>query len=214
MVREDDIRITTYVDDAAGWVAFLRARPNAGPIFILGHSEGALIATLAAQKTDVAGLILVAGAGESASISIARQLADAGVPERLQKDLQRISESLGRGVAVSEVPPELLALYRPSVQPYLMSWLPLDPAAELGRVGAPVLIVQGTHDLQIQVADARRLAAEKAGSELIVIAGMNYVLRDAPEDRAANIATYSAFDMPLSPKLIPAIAQFIGAHAH
>jgi pimeloyl-ACP methyl ester carboxylesterase len=212
-MREDDVRIKTYVDDAVGWLAFLRARPNAGQIFILGHSEGALIATLAAEQADVAGLILVAGAGEPAGKIIARQLSDAGVPDHLQDASKKISESLTRGVPVSDVPPELLALYRSSVQPYLMSWLPLDPAAELAKIAVPVLIAQGTHDLQIGVGDAQRLAAAKANSSLVIIAGMNHVLREAPEERAANFAIYSAFDKPLAPDLVPAIALFIEAHA-
>lgn len=212
VMREEDLRIQTYVDDAIGWLAFLGARQDAGPLFILGHSEGALIATLAAQRADVAGVILVAGAGEPAAELIARQLSDAGVPEHLQTESKRISQSLARGVAVADVPPELAALYRASAQPYLMSWLPLDPAAELARVKAPALIVQGTHDLQIRVEDAQRLAAGP-NSKFVLIEAMNHVLREAPKERAANLAIYGAFDKPLAPELVPAIASFIEAHA-
>lgn len=211
-MREEDLRIQTYVDDAIGWLAFLGARQDTGPLFILGHSEGALIATLAAQRMDVAGVILVAGAGEPAAQLIARQLSDAGVPEHLQTESKRISQSLARGVAVADVPPELAALYRASVQPYLMSWLPLDPAAELARLTAPALIVQGTHDLQIRVEDAQRLAAGP-NSKFVLIEAMNHVLREAPKERAANLAIYGAFDKPLAPELVPAIASFIEAHA-
>lgn len=212
VMREEDLRIQTYVDDAIGWLAFLGARQDTGPLFILGHSEGALIATLAAQRADVAGVILVAGAGEPAAELIARQLSDAGVPEHLQTESKRISQSLARGVAVADVPPELAALYRASAQPYLMSWLPLDPAAELARVKAPALIVQGTHDLQIRVEDAQRLAAGP-NSKFVLIEAMNHVLREAPKERAANLAIYGAFDKPLAPELVPAIASFIEAHA-
>lgn len=212
-MREEDLRIQTYVDDAIGWMALLRARQDTGPIFILGHSEGALIATLAAQRVDVAGVILVAGAGEPAAALIGRQLSDAGVPEHLQTESKRISQSLARGVAVADVPLELTALYRASVQPYLMSWLQLDPATELARVKAPALIVQGTHDLQIRVEDAQRLAAGQPNSKLVSIEAMNHVLREAPKERAANLAIYGAFDQPLAPELVPAIASFIEAHA-
>ncbi len=211
-MREEDLRIQTYVDDAIGWLAFLGARQDTGPLFILGHSEGALIATLAAQRVKVAGIILVAGAGEPAAALIARQLSDAGVPEHLQTQSKRISQSLARGVAVADVPPELAALYRASAQPYLMSWLPLDPAAELARLTAPALIVQGTHDLQIRVEDAQRLAAGP-NSKFVLIEAMNHVLREAPKERAANLAIYGAFDKALAPELVPAIASFIEAHA-
>jgi pimeloyl-ACP methyl ester carboxylesterase len=212
-MREEDLRIQTYVDDAIGWLAFLGARQDTGPLFILGHSEGALIATLAAQRVKVAGIIVVAGAGEPAAALIARQLSDAGVPEHLQIESKRISQSLARGVAVADVPPELAALYRTSVQPYLMSWLPLDPAAELARLKAPALIVQGTHDLQIRVEDAQRLAAGRPNSKLVLIEAMNHVLREAPQERAENLSIYGAFDKLLAPELVPAIASFIEAHA-
>ncbi|MBN9353052.1 MAG: alpha/beta fold hydrolase [Hyphomicrobium denitrificans] len=211
-LREDDLRIETYVTDAVAWLDFLRGELPQSRVLLLGHSEGALIATLAARRTDVAGLVLVAGAGESADRIIARQLAAGGAPDQLQAVSKRIAESLRKGQPVADVPTELLALYRPSVQNYLMSWLPLDPAAELARLTAPALIVQGTHDLQIRVEDAQRLAAGP-NSKFVLIEAMNHVLREAPKERAANLAIYGAFDKPLAPELVPAIASFIEAHA-
>lgn len=212
-LREEDLRIGTYVDDAVAWLAYLRARPDGGAIFILGHSEGALIATLAAQKADVGGLVLIAGAGEPAAQVIARQLAAAGVSEAVQAASRTISDSLMRGVPVGDVPPDLMMLYRPSVQPYLMSWLGLDPSAELARVACPVLIVQGTTDLQVTVDDARRLEAARPGARLILMPGMNHVLRAAPAERAENLQTYAMSDKPLAGDLLPAIAAFLKAPA-
>jgi alpha-beta hydrolase superfamily lysophospholipase len=209
---EEDVRLGTFVDDTVRWVGVLRRR-GAGRIFILGHSEGALIATPAAQKTNLAGLIIVAGAGEPASQLIERQLNAAGVSPKLQEESKRISSSLLRGVPVADVPAELKALYRPSVQPYLMSWLPVDPAAELSRVTAPVLIVQGTTDLQVTMSDAQSLAAARANAKLVVIEGMNHVLKEAPAERAANLKTYGMPEKPLAPELLPAIASFIDAEA-
>jgi pimeloyl-ACP methyl ester carboxylesterase len=131
--REEDLRFTRYVDDAVAWSAHLGALPRVSRVFLLGHSEGALVATLAAQRAQPAGLILLAGAGEPAAATIERQLAAAHLPVALQQASRRIAASLCAGHAVSEIPPELQALYRPSVQNYLMSWLPLDPASELGK---------------------------------------------------------------------------------
>ena len=124
----------------------------------------------AAQRTNTAGLILIAGAGEPAGKIIERQLAAAKVPMSLQDASRRIVIALEAGQTVTDVPPELAPLFRPSVQPYLSSWLPLDPAAELARVQAPVLIVQGTTDLQVTVADARRLAGARPEAPERVIA--------------------------------------------
>ena len=60
---EADLRLDTYVADAKAWLAFLRAQDRIGRVFVVGHSEGALIASLAAQGEDLAGLVLIAGIG-------------------------------------------------------------------------------------------------------------------------------------------------------
>ena len=176
---------------------------------VIGHSEGALVATLVAQQADLAGLILIAGAGEPAARLIERQFAAADVPAALRETSRRIAGSLEKGEPVADVPPELAALYRPSVQNYLMSWFPLDPAKELATITCPVLIVQGTTDLQVAVPDAQRLAAARPASRLVLIEGMNHVLKQAPAERSANLQIYVTPDVPLAPALLPAIATFL-----
>lgn len=207
---EENLRFGTYVNDAISWLQILGTYQGVSKIFVLGHSEGALVATLVAEKEkSIAGLILVAGAGAPAAQIIARQLAAAGVAPILQTESKRIAESLARGDSVPNVPPQLDALYRPSVQNYLMSWLPLDPTKELSHVTCPVLIVQGTTDIQITVDDAHRLQAASPHARLVVIDGMNHVLKNARANRAANLATYNEPQLPLSPDLVPAIAAFV-----
>ena len=210
--REENLRFATYVDDAVAWLAKLRGEPNVGTLFLLGHSEGALVATLTAQRSPVAGLILLAGAGEPAPAVIARQLADAGASEALQATSRRIAQSLADGTPVENVPAELGALYRPSVQPYLISWFSLDPALELAKIRGPILIIQGTTDLQISPADARKLAAAAPDAGLTIIEGMNHVLKDAPLERSANLATYARQDA-LSKSLLPAIVRFVRSNS-
>lgn len=208
-LREEELRFSTYVGDAVAWLDVLRAEPRVGRVALLGHSEGALVATLAAQQAEVAGLILVAGAGEPAGRVIERQLGAAGVPGPLQGSALRIIAALEAGGTVPDVPPELAPLFRPSVQPYLASWLPLDPVAELAKVHAPVLIIQGTTDLQVTVGDARRLAASRPGLAPFLIEGMNHVLKPAPLERAANLLTYADPSLPLAPQLLSIVATFL-----
>ncbi|TDR90469.1 alpha/beta hydrolase [Enterovirga rhinocerotis] len=207
--REEDLRFGTFVDDAAAWSAVLKREGRVERLVLLGHSEGALVATLVAQRIRPAGLVLLAGAGEPASAVIERQLKAAGAPERLQERSREIVRSLMRGEAVTDVPAELAPLYRSSVQNYLMSWLPLDPARELARTDCPILIVQGTSDLQVSVEDARRLHAARPSSRLEIVETMNHVLKDAPSERATNLATYRDPDRPLSSPLVPAIERFV-----
>ena len=118
---------------------------------------------------------------------------------------------LEAGRTVADTPPALAALFRPSVQPYLISWLPLDPAALIAAYAGPVFIGQGTTDIQVGVADAQALAAADPQATLKLWDGVNHVLKTAPADRAANIAAYSTPDLPLAPGVVEDVAAFIQA---
>ena len=208
---EATLRFGTYVGDAAKWTTFLAAEPRIGRVVLLGHSEGALVATMAAQMIPVAGVVTVAGAGEPAAAVLRRQFHSGALPPGLVGPADATLDSLVAGKPVAAPPAQLLALFRPTVQPYLMSWLPLDPAKELAKLTVPVLVVQGATDLQIGEGDARLLAAARPGIKLVVVPGMNHVLKIAPAERAANVATYHDPSLPLAPGLLDAVAGFVAA---
>jgi pimeloyl-ACP methyl ester carboxylesterase len=206
---EQQLRLRTYVDDAVSWVGFLRTQPRVSRVFLLGHSEGALVATLAAQRTRIGGLVLIAGAGIPAGILLRRQLDMAELAPSVRQAAEAIVASLEQGRQVSEVPTDLSALFRPSVQPYLISWLCIDPVAELAKVNVPALVIQGTTDIQASVEDANRLRSSRSGVDIVILAGVNHVLKEMALDRAANIASYSDPARPLAGSVAPAIAAFI-----
>lgn len=208
-IAEEDLRFGNYVRDAVEWLDFLRAQDRVSRIALVGHSEGALVATMAAQRTRVSGVVLVAGASEPAAAIIERQLAAAGVPSDLQTASRRITESLLNGTKITNVPPELLAIYRPSVQNYLMSWFPIDPAGELAKISYPVLVVQGTSDLQISMDDAKRLKAASPHAKLAVVERMNHVLKSTSAERNENVLSYKNPDLPLADRLVPTIVDFL-----
>ncbi|MGP0095019.1 MAG: alpha/beta hydrolase [Xanthobacteraceae bacterium] len=208
MRSEVDLRFQTYADDAKAWATELRAQTGAQCVWLIGHSEGALVAEVAARENGgICGLVLVAGAGRKAGDILRQQLA-AALPDPLKQEAYADLAELeaGRAVAAS---PQLMALFRPSVQPYMMSWLPLDPAAILAGLKQPVLIIQGETDIQVSVEDARLLARARPDAELAILPGVNHVLKPAPADRAANIATYSDPNLPLAPGVGETIADFI-----
>jgi fermentation-respiration switch protein FrsA (DUF1100 family) len=100
-------------------------------------------------------------------------------------------------------------LFRASVQPYLISWYKYDPAVEIAKLTIPVLIVQGTTDLHVNVTGANRLATADPRVKLAIIQGMNHVFRVAPADRAKNIETYNDPTLPLDPQAVSTIADFL-----
>ena len=206
---EAGLLLDTYVRDACTWLQALADDPAISRAGILGHSEGALIATLAAQAAPVDRLVLLAGAGVPAGPAILRQLANNGVPVELVSTARAIIGRLLRGEAVVDVPDGLAGLFRPSVQPYLASWLLRDPAVELAALRCPVLVVQGTADLQMSDADARLLAAVRPGAKLLLLPGMNHVLKSPKTGRAANLASYADPSLPLADGLVAGVAGFV-----
>ncbi len=85
-----------------------------------------------------------------------------------------------------KVPQPLMALYRPSVRPYMISWIRYSPAQVLGHGRVPALIVQGTTDIQVTVAEAEALKAARPDAQLAIMEGMNHVLKQVPANAAAQ----------------------------
>ena len=206
--REEDLRLETYVADLVAWVNKARAEGEWDQIVLAGHSEGALIASLAASEVSVDGLISIAGAGRPAP-DILREQLSRNLPPNLYAESDRIIAALTRGETTDSSPPELAALFRASVQPYLISWFRHDPAEILGSLAIPTLVVQGTTDLQISVADAERLAASRNDIDLVVIDGMNHVLKDVAGDLAAQTPSYGNPSLPVNTQLVDVITAFI-----
>jgi len=208
MTREADLRFETYVQDAAAWAAQLGADPRFSGVAIVGHSEGSLIGMLAARQAKVASFVSIAGPGTSASKLLRVQLAGKLPPELAERN-EQILRALEAGTQVDDVPQALAALYRPGVQPYLVSWFKYTPSAEIGKLTCAVAIFQGDTDIQISVSEAELLARGKPDAELHVIKGMNHVLKMVPTDRATQIASYGDPSLPVSPELIDSLVNYL-----
>jgi uncharacterized protein len=208
MVAESDLRLDTYVDDAEAWCEQLRKDKRFSVVVIAGHSEGSLIGMLAAKRCSADGFISISGAGRAAADILRTQLAGK-LPPELATQSDAILKNLEAGKTTDNTPPELAAIYRPSVQPYLISWFHYDPAKSIAALTVPVLIVQGTTDLQVSVDDAKRLAAANPKAKLLLIEGMNHVLKEVPADRDKQIASYSNPDLRLAPEFLIGIVDFV-----
>jgi pimeloyl-ACP methyl ester carboxylesterase len=208
MISESDIRFDNYINDAIGWIDMLKNDKRFIKIFVLGHSEGSLIGMVAAQKTPVAGFMSLAGAGSPGDTILRTQLRQQ-LPVQLLKESDMVLDSLRCGTTVKNVNPVLLSLYRPSVQPYLISWFRYDPSVEIKKLKIPVLIVQGKTDIQVSIVDAALLKAAKPDAQILIIENMNHILKEAEADRQKNIATYNMPDLPLKQGLTEALISFI-----
>jgi fermentation-respiration switch protein FrsA (DUF1100 family) len=125
------------------------------------------------------------------------------------EESDRIIDSLKAGKTVSKVNLMLMSLYRPSVQPYLISWFRYDPAAEIKKLKIPVMIIQGTTDIQVSVEDAKNLSSAKPDARLLIIDNMNHIMKESVSDRQKNLATYTDPELPLKAGLLEGIVAFI-----
>ena len=197
----------SYADDLADWISFIKKDKRIGKIFIAGHSEGSLVGMIAAQKEKVNGYISIAGAGESIDKIITWQYA-----QQLPKAAVVVDSLLSRmrnKQKIDTVPPYLLSIFRPSAQPYILSWMLHDPCADIKKLTVPILILQGTTDIQVEVKQAEMLKACKPNATLKIVTGMNHILKEAPIDRTKNIATYSDGTLPIMPGLVDLITAFV-----
>ncbi|WP_286902667.1 alpha/beta hydrolase, partial [Pseudomonas sp. UBA2628] len=118
-------------------------------------------------------------------------------------------DRLQAGQTSLDVPAPLRQVFRPSVQPYLITLFRQNPAAAFARLPMPALIVQGRNDVQVDVADAERLKAAKPDAQLVFIDGMNHMLRISPKDMSQQRDSYLNPELPLARELGERIVTFI-----
>jgi uncharacterized protein len=200
-----DLTFNDYVQDAAAYIRKLKADNSFSEVIVLGHSEGSLIGLLASLQEHPAAYISLAGAGEPIDKIILRQMA---AQDSNWKRYMPIVDSLKNGLQVTE-PDNDNGLFRKSMQPYWISWIKYDPAKEISQLHIPALILQGTTDLQVRVEDAQELSKAKPDATMTLIVGMNHILKTAPVERQANLATYNDPGLPLAPALVQAIVSFV-----
>jgi pimeloyl-ACP methyl ester carboxylesterase len=205
---ERDLRFSTYVEDATRWLDQLAGDPAFGNIVAIGHSEGSLVEMQAVGARPDVALVSLAGAGRKAGVILREQLARQATGPLLDRANQIIAE-LEAGREVTDIPAPLASLFRPSVQPYLIDWFSRDPAEAIRQLKHKPLIVQGSTDVQVAIADAQALAAARPDGELAIIEGMNHVLKLIAGDLTAQLASYSDPTLPLHPELADRIARFV-----
>lgn len=209
-ITEAELSFDDYINDAVAWADFLAADERFDRVVLIGHSEGSLIALAVAKRTDkVAAVVSLAGAGEPIDQTLRRQLA--AQPEPYKSECYRIIDELKAGRMVEEVPAELAALFRKSVQPFLISEMRYNPADEARTLSVPLLIVQGTTDIQVETADAARLFMAQRMARMVMIDEMNHVLKlCSTTNPQQQMVTYMNPSLPIAAKLVRAVVDFMG----
>jgi len=208
------VTMDAYADDVAAWIGAIRQRTGASCVWLGGHSEGGLVALVAAARPGlpICGVVLLATAGRPLGALIRAQLGAEAATAPLLPAAELVIAALeaGKRVEPAAIPAPLMGLFAPQVQGFLISEMALDPARLAAGIAVPMLIVQGESDLQVGMEDARRLAAAAPAARLAAFPGVNHVLKQVPAgDRMANLAAYANPDLPLAPGLADRIAAFV-----
>lgn len=209
------VTIANYADDVRAWVATARATTGAPCVWLLGHSEGGLVVLATGDGEGICGHILVAAPGRPLGALVRDQLranpGNAPILSQAEAAIDQLEKQ--QRVDVAPLHPALANLFAPPVQGYLIDLFSYQPAALAAALKAPLLIVQGTTDLQIGEADARALAAARPGATLVIVPGVNHVLKNIGPagHRTANLASYGNPALPVDPRVVDAIVGFVTA---
>ncbi len=206
-VKEGDLNFDDLVADAVAIYSYFKDKKEFDEIGFIGHSEGSLIGMLAAKEVKADFFISLCGLGSPAFETLKEQMSQ--LPEMLRIEAFGHLYKLSVGDTLGEVNPQLQNVFRKSVQPYLISWFKYNPAKEIAELECPILLVSGTTDLQVKPAEGEKLKDGANKADLAVIKGMNHVLKESPEDRLENMATYGNPDLQLHPKLTKVLSKFL-----
>ena len=202
----NEIKFSDYINDVVSIIKHFKYSKKFREVVVIGHSEGALIGMIASQSIADR-FISLAGAGEDYLTLIERQLSTQ--PPFVRSMSEPILEKLKNKQLVDSVPPLLNSLFRSDVQIYLIDASSYLPVVEISKLDIPVLIIQGTHDIQIDVSDALVLHKAAKNSRLEIIEGMNHVFRQASDNRLLNLQTYVNPELPIDNNMVNLISEFI-----
>jgi uncharacterized protein len=208
--KPEDFRFKDYVDDAASLVDYLRGSGKFSRIVAVGHSEGGLVAILAAQKVQIDRLVLLVTAARRQGDLVKAQLEKRQIPPDILDPILQAIDSIMAGQTV-DPPPRGLAI-EPAMQPSVASAFTVDPIEPLKSIDKPILIVGGGHDVQVARLDFIALSAAAPLAKTLWLPDMNHVLVDVSDD-ADNLAAYNQPERALDATMVDAVAAFIKAEA-
>ncbi|MEM7325892.1 MAG: alpha/beta fold hydrolase [Actinomycetota bacterium] len=219
---EGDYHATGFHDniaDAEAALSALIARPEVDPgrIVVIGHSEGALIATALARTEPLAGVALLAGTAQPGRQVLEWQAAQ--VAPTLPKPAKILLKLLRQDIVATQAKRlDRLAAstdYVIRIQlvkvnaKWFREFLAFDPADSLRQAGCPVLAITGSKDIQVDPADVARM------SELVPTSFTGHVVDDVShllrhEAGPPSVRTYKKqADQPLDPRVVQLLLEWV-----
>lgn len=202
------VRFDDFINDAKQIVQYLKRR-GYEKIYMIGHSQGSLVAMLASEK-DITGFISLAGPGRPIDEVIMEQLTAMFVPKEMLDSAQKTIDIMKTGKTDKNFPPSLANMFNLGVQPFMISWMKYSPTEEIKKLEIPTLIINGTKDLQVKVSEAALLKEANPKASYEIIENMNHVLKTIEsDDTQENAKTYNMPQLKNTEGLAQKIIDFI-----
>ena len=204
-VDEKKLSFEDFINDAKDVITYFKSQKKYSKIIIAGHSEGSLIGMVAALNT-ADGYVSIAGAGRCIDEVLLEQIVKQS--PKIKEAAQEGLASLKEGKTFENKNPMLATLFRESVQPYMISWIKYNPQVEIKKLTIPILLINGTKDIQVPETDAELLHVANPKSELKIIENMNHIFKEITVDED-NLKSYNNPKLPVIPELINSITKFV-----
>jgi len=195
-----------FVDDAVSSIRYLKSQ-GYGNIYLIGHSQGSLVGTLAAQREDVSGLISLSGPGRSIDLVLADQFKN--LSNSFSEETSEILSRIKTGKPVGKMSPEAKKFFSTDNVTFLKAWIAYNPVDEIAKLEIPMIFIAGETDIQVPLEELELISAEVGPENCFVIPSMNHVLKEAPADRQKNLKSYSDPSYEIADGLAETIESFI-----
>jgi pimeloyl-ACP methyl ester carboxylesterase len=224
--RVESATLEDYAGDAGSVVVWLRKRKDVdrSRIAVIGHGEGGAEAMIAGQrfKSEVAAIGLVGTSGfagrELTLLQQAHALQKLNELEAAKQAKialqQRILNAVVTGAGWESIPRNLRSQ---ADTPWFKSWLTFDPSAAIARLRQPILIVQGSLDMQVFAESAgllqkfarTRKNAPAEATRAVIVPGVNHALLPAT---TGDVDEYPSLpSRTVSPAVVSAITDWLNA---
>lgn len=222
---DGDYHSTGFYDnvaDAAAAIKALRARPevDADRVVVIGHSEGALIASALATDEQLAGVVLLAGAANNGKDVLrwqARQVAPT-LPKPVKLLMKLLRQDLVRSQTkrLEQIESSTKDVIRIQFVKLNAKWfrefMSFDPTNALQRAAVPVLAITGTKDIQVDPADVALMEqAVPTSFSGHLVKDVTHLLRKEPGP--ASVRTYKKqARQPLDQRVIELLNEWVAIH--
>lgn len=206
-IKEEDLSFDDFVTDVQDILKYFEEKESFDNLIIAGHSQGSLVGILASRDLADA-FISLAGAGQPIDDIIVEQVHKMAPP--LAENARTAFDEIRENGRTTNYSPMLESMFKPSIQPFMSSWMKYDPAEQIEKLDIPVLIINGSADIQVENKEAEMLKNANEDARIVIIENMNHIFRKMEsEDKLVNTKSYNEPNQPLHPDLIPVITEFV-----